>query len=139
MDPKRVLIVELDNTFALSIAAVLQEAGYASSIALSAADAQRELKERRPDLIILRAELPDMSGFSLCGRLRKDKASSGLPVVLMSSDATTEALAEHRSHPQSAADGYLQIPFPMDEIPPASEGPPQSSGHGRRSAGQPRR
>src|SRR5581483_207537 len=67
MDQKRVLIVESDNGFALSIAAVLQEAGFASTLALSAADAQRELKERRPDLIILRAELPDLSGFAFCG------------------------------------------------------------------------
>ena len=116
MDQTRVLIVVSDNGFALSIAAVLQESGFASTIALSAADAQRELRERRPDLIILRAELPDLSGFAFCGRLRKDKTAQGLPIVLMSSDATAEALAQHRSHPQSAADGYLQIPFPMEEI-----------------------
>jgi len=116
MDQKRVLIVESDNGFALSIAAVLQEAGFASTIALSAADAQRELRERRPDLIVLRAELPDLSGFAFCGRLRKDKTAQGLPIILVSSDATTEALAQHRSHPQSAADGYLQMPFAMEEM-----------------------
>ena len=116
MDQKRVLIVESDNGFALSVAAVLQEAGFASTIALSATDAQRELRERRPDLIVLRAELPDLSGFAFCGRLRKDKAAHGLPIILMSSDATAEALAQHRAHPQSAADGYLQMPFAMEEM-----------------------
>ncbi len=74
------------------------------------------LRERRPDLIVLRAELPDLSGFAFCGRLRKDKAAQGLPIILVSSDATTEALAQHRSHPQSAADGYLQMPFAMEEM-----------------------
>src|ERR1700727_1582495 len=97
MDQQRVLIVESDNGFALSIAAVLQEAGFASTIALSAADAQRELRERRPNLIVLRAELPDLSGFAFCGRLRKDQAAQGLPIILVSSDATTEALAQQRS------------------------------------------
>ena len=116
MDPKRILIVEADNNFALSLAAVLQGAGFASSIAASAAEAQRELRERRPSLVLLRAELPDLSGFALCGRLRKEKSSQGLPIVLLSSEATPEALAEHRSHPASAADGYLAIPFPMEEL-----------------------
>jgi ParB family chromosome partitioning protein len=116
MDPQRVLIVESDNSFALSIAAVLHEAGYASAITLSAADAQRELRERRPDLIILRAELPDLSGFAFCGRLRKDKTAQGLPIILVSSDATPEALAQHRSRPASAADGYLSMPFPMEDL-----------------------
>ena len=116
MDPQRVLIVESDNGFALSIAAVLQESGYASVIALSAADAQRELRERRPDLIVLRAELPDLSGFAFCGRLRKDKTAQGLPIILVSSDATPEALAQHRSRPASAADAYLAMPFTMEEL-----------------------
>ncbi len=116
MDPQRVLIVESDNGFALSIAAVLQEAGYASAITFSAADAQRALRERRPDLIILRAELPDLSGFAFCGRLRKDKTAQGLPIILISSDATADALAQHRSRPASAADGYLSMPFPMEEL-----------------------
>ncbi len=117
MDPqKRVLIVEADNTFALSLAAVLSEHGFPSAIAASAADAQREIKERKPSLVLLRAELPDLSGFTLCGRLRKDKNAHGLPIILVSSDATAEVLAEHRSHPASAADGYLSVPFPMDEL-----------------------
>src|SRR5579863_9029722 len=117
MDPsKRVLIVEADNTFALSLAAVLQDAGFPTAIAADATEAQRDIKDRRPSLVLLRAELPDLSGFTLCGRLRKDKNAQGLPIVLMSSDATPEALAQHRAHPASAADGYLSIPFPMEEL-----------------------
>jgi ParB family transcriptional regulator, chromosome partitioning protein len=117
MDPsKRVLIVEADNTFALSLAAILQASGFASSIAADATEAQRDIKERRPSLVLLRAELPDLSGFTLCGRLRKDKSAQAIPIILLSSDATPEALAEHRSHPASAADGYLSIPFQMEEL-----------------------
>jgi ParB family transcriptional regulator, chromosome partitioning protein len=116
MESKRILIVEADHGFALSIAAVLQASGFTSAIALSAADAQRELRDRRPDLVLLRAELPDLSGFALCGRLRKDKRSQSLPVILISSDATPQALSEHRSHPASAADGYLLMPFQMEDL-----------------------
>ena len=75
MESKRILIVEADHGFALSIAAVLQESGFTSAIALSAADAQRELRDRRPDLVLVRAELPDLSGFALCGRLHKTSAA----------------------------------------------------------------
>jgi DNA-binding response OmpR family regulator len=66
-----VLIVEQENDFALSMASVLHDAGYTTTMAQSAADAQRELEKRLPDLVILRAELPDQSGFVLCGTIRK--------------------------------------------------------------------
>ena len=38
-----------------------------------------------PDLVVVRAELPDLSGFSLCARLRHDRATARLPVILYSS------------------------------------------------------
>ena len=41
MDPKRVLIVEPDSAFALSIASLFRDDGYHTAVAPSAADAER--------------------------------------------------------------------------------------------------
>src|SRR4051812_37502131 len=112
---RRVLIVESQNDFALTMASVLKTAGYSTSMAQSAADAQRELEKRRPDLVILRAELPDQSGFVLCGTIRKGKFGNNLPVILLSSDVAPEALQQH-SQSANAAAGYLPIPFEMGEL-----------------------
>jgi chromosome segregation ATPase/DNA-binding NarL/FixJ family response regulator len=112
MDPRRVLIVESQNEFALSLAAVLRSQGYQTAHAGNGADAQREIEKRRPDLVVLRAELPDISGFSLCGQLKKQREP--VPIVLMSSDAP-DAFAQHQAGP-TPADGYLAIPFQMEEF-----------------------
>lgn len=112
---RRVLIVESQNDFALTMASVLKGAGYQTTLAASAADAQRELEKRRPDLVILRAELPDQSGFVLCGTIRKGKFGQNLPVILLSSDVGAEALQQHAQSP-NAANGYLAIPFEMGEL-----------------------
>ena len=112
MDQRRVLIVESQNEFALSLAAVLRNQGYATALAQNAAEANREVEKRRPDLVVLRAELPDMSGFSLCGNLKKLREP--VQVILMSSDAS-DAFAQHQSGP-TPADGYLAIPFAMEEL-----------------------
>src|SRR6476646_3925005 len=109
---RRVLIVESQNDFALSMATVLKSAGFSTAMAAHAADAQREMEKRRPDLVVLRAELPDQSGFVLCGQIKKGKFGQNLPVVLLSSDVGQEGLAQHSQGP-SAADGYLTIPFEM--------------------------
>jgi len=108
MESKRVLIVEPDSAFALSLASVYRAEGCATAVAASAADAERELQARLPDLVVARAELPDLSGFSLCGRIRRDHP--GLPVVIFSSESTPEALAEHARTP-SAANAYLVMPL----------------------------
>ncbi len=112
---RRVLIVESQNDFALTMASVLKNAGYHTSLAGSAADAQRELEKRRPDLVVLRAELPDQSGFVLCGNIRKGRFGNNLPVILVSSDVAAEALQQHSQSP-NAANGYLAIPFEMGEL-----------------------
>src|SRR3954463_722492 len=112
---RRVLIVESQSDFALSMASVLKGVGYQTALAGNAADAQRELEKRRPDLVILRAELPDQSGFVLCGTIRKGKFGNNLPVILLSSDVAPEALQQH-SQSANAAAGYLPIPFEMGEL-----------------------
>ena len=112
---RRVLIVESQNDFALSMATVLRTAGYQTAMATTAAEAQRELEKRRPDLVVLRAELPDQSGFTLCGQIKKGKWGQNLKVLLLSSDTGEEALKKHGETP-AAADGYLVIPFEMGEL-----------------------
>src|SRR5215467_9082483 len=112
---RRVLIVESQNDFALSMASVLKGAGYQTATASSAADAQRELQKRRPDLVVLRAELPDQSGFVLCAQIKKGRFGQGLPVVLLSSDVGQDGLAQH-SQSTGAADAYLSIPFQMSDL-----------------------
>jgi ParB family chromosome partitioning protein len=107
MEAKRVLVVEPDAAFGLSLAGLFRADGCATAVAGSAADAEREIAARPPDLVVVRAELPDLSGFSLCGRLRRERP--GLPLILLSSDATAEALAEHARTPGSAQ-AYLSMP-----------------------------
>src|SRR5713101_9129512 len=112
---RRILIVESQNDFALSMASVLKGAGYQTAMANSAADAQRELQKRRPDLVVLRAELPDQSGFVLCGQIKKGRFGPALPVLMLSSDIAHEGLAQH-SQGNGAADAYLSIPFEMADL-----------------------
>jgi len=115
MDPKRVLIVEPDGPFALSLASLFQGDGFSTAVARSAAEAERAVGERPPHLLLLRAELPDVSGFSLCAWLRRAPAAAGVPIVLISSEAGPGAFAEH-ARTAAAADGYLGMPLDTDAL-----------------------
>jgi ParB family chromosome partitioning protein len=110
MTPKRILIVEPDGPFALSVASFFREDGHATAVAVSAGEAELEIASRRPDLVVMRAELPDLSGFSLCAHLRHDRLTARLPVIVYSSDTPPTSLAEHARTPW-AASGYLAMPL----------------------------
>jgi ParB family chromosome partitioning protein len=115
MEQKRVLIVEPDSAFALSLASIFRDDGCATRVAGTAAEAELEIASRRPDLCVVRAELPDLSGFSLCAHLRRDPATARLPVVLYASETPPEGLAEHARTPW-AANGYLAMPLDTDAL-----------------------
>jgi len=115
MDPKRVLIVEPDGPFALSLASLFQGDGFSTAVARSAAEAERAVAERPPQLVLLRAELPDVSGFYLTGRIRRTPAAAGVPIILLSSEAVPEAFAEH-ARSAGAADGYLAMPLDTEAL-----------------------
>jgi ParB family chromosome partitioning protein len=109
MSPTHVLIVEPDVGFALTLASLFQDDGCDTSLARNGAEAEREGASRAPGLVLVRAELPDVSGFSLCSRLRRLPAAAGVPLLVVSSDASPETFAEHARTP-GAADGYLGMP-----------------------------
>src|SRR3954465_4778222 len=135
---RRVLIVESQSDFALSMASVLKGVGYQTALAGNAADAQRELEKRRPDLVVLRAELPDQSGFVLCGQIKKGRFGQNLRVLLLSSGVGQEGLSQH-SQTANAADGYLTIPFEMGDLASMTAGilPPPAAGNGATEAPPP--
>ena len=90
MAGKRVLIVEADEEFGLSVASVLRGPSTQTELVKSARDALKSLEERPADLTVVRAELPETSGFAFTGRLRK--AASGVKIMLISSEANDAAI-----------------------------------------------
>jgi CheY-like chemotaxis protein len=66
---------------------VRQSADYTIILARDGTEGLNFAASEQPDLILLDFVLPDMKGDEVCRRLQSDKATAGLPVVLMSSSA----------------------------------------------------
>jgi CheY-like chemotaxis protein len=61
-----------------------------------------------PDLVILDLHLPDIPGTEVLARLRRARATAGIPVIILSADATE---AQIRRLLQAGAQGYLTKPL----------------------------
>jgi signal transduction histidine kinase/CheY-like chemotaxis protein len=64
--------------------------------------------QHHPDLVLLDLHLPDMPGREVLRRLRADPATRGIPVVILSADATKHHITEFLA---AGADAYLTKPI----------------------------
>ena len=65
-------------------------------------------RQHHPDLVLLDLHLPDMPGDEVLRRLRADPVTRGIPVVILSSDATRHHISELLA---GGADAYLTKPI----------------------------
>jgi PAS domain S-box-containing protein len=70
-------------------------------------------QEHRPDLILLDLHLPDISGEEVLRRLRANPRTSGIPVIVITADATRGTVERLRS---AGADAYLTKPLDIDDF-----------------------
>ncbi len=70
-------------------------------------------REHQPQLIVLDLHLPDMGGQEVLRGLRAAAQTAGIPVVVLSADATPGQIA--RLH-AAGADAYLTKPLDVQEF-----------------------
>jgi two-component system OmpR family response regulator len=106
----RILLVEDDREIAEMLADLLWDQGFAPTIAGSAAEMDRLLKEASFDLIILDIMLPGEDGFSICRRLR---AQSSVPIIMVTSLGED---VDRIVGLEIGADDYVTKPFNSREL-----------------------
>ena len=106
-----VLVVEDDPELNQMVGAYAQIAGFEYRAALDGATALREAKARKPDAVVLDLMLPDFDGFEVCRRLRKEPATSHVPIIILSALAGEKDRAAGR---ECGADEHLAKPFDPD-------------------------
>jgi PAS domain S-box-containing protein len=82
--PRRILVVDDAQAAAATLAKLLEKMGQQVYIAGDAAEAIREVRERRPDLVISDIAMPDMDGYELARALRRSPGLDNLVLVALS-------------------------------------------------------
>ncbi|MBM4467062.1 MAG: PAS domain S-box protein, partial [Chloroflexi bacterium] len=102
-----ILNVDDDEASRYAVSRILRQAGFEVMEAANGAEALRLVKEN-PDLIILDVNLPDMSGFEVCWRIKADPATALIPVLHLT--ATYRDSQSMVMGLDGGADGYLTHP-----------------------------
>ena len=75
--------------------------------------ALKEIRERRPDLILTDVMMPGLGGFELLRQIRAEATTRDIPVILLSARADEQSRIEGL---EAGADDYLIKPFSAREL-----------------------
>ena len=111
---KRILLIEDDPDIALSIKYNLEKEGaFQVTVLRDGESGLRHVLERPPDLLLLDLNLPGMDGLDICRRLRSQRETSALPIIMLTArvDETDKV-----SGLELGADDYITKPFSVKEV-----------------------
>ena len=111
-DCGRILVVDDDPGFCALVVSIAEEAGYEARSAARGEDALRLAREELPDVAVLDIELPGISGYEVCRRLREEFGATGIIFVT----GTQTGQLDRTAGLLVGADDYLVKPFAPDEL-----------------------
>lgn len=120
MDHKTVLLVDDNQTHQYSLGRHLKEYGFRVFQAHSGSEALELAESQRPDAILLDINLPDMSGYDVCQRLKSDPDMESIPVIFHSATHDTQSARNHATDLGAAS--FLSYPINVEHLIRVLEG-----------------
>jgi twitching motility two-component system response regulator PilG len=119
MGKKHILIVEDEESLLKLETILLQVKGYEVTGAVTGNDAMEKLSREMFDLVLLDIMLPDIDGYEICSRIRKDQRTAGIPVVMLTAKKNQD---DKERGTACGANAYLTKPFKSAMIMEVIEG-----------------
>ncbi|MBI2430978.1 MAG: response regulator [Candidatus Levybacteria bacterium] len=81
----KILIVEDDSFFQKFYTSKLTEQGFTTIVAADGKEALAAVEQEKPDLILLDIIMPNIDGFEVLSKLKKNEITKNIPVIVFSS------------------------------------------------------
>jgi len=107
----RILVLDDDPDIGTMIKMMLEYKGYRVSVSDRADMAQQVLSKGDVDLIIMDMLLSGVNGTDLCVDLKKNPATSRIPVIMISAHPNAKEICL-----EAGADEFISKPFDMNDI-----------------------
>ena len=104
--PSRVLCIEGNPDVRERVKALLEAQGFAVDTTATGLEGIARALTIPPDVIVADVHLPDIAGYELAARLKREKALASVPII-----AFGDSPAEHDVALAAGADGFLERPL----------------------------
>ena len=109
----RILIVDDDPGVLETFGSILEDQGYELDFAGNGSEALKKAAELVPDLILTDAMMPEIDGFEVCSRLRKDPLLAEVPIIMVTALNDQASVLKGI---EAGADDFISKPVDIDEI-----------------------
>jgi two-component system OmpR family response regulator len=109
--PTRLLVVDDEQSLVDLLGDALRFAGYEVQAARNGHEALRAVAQIEPDLVVLDVNMPDVDGFEVCRRLRRE--GRNVPVIFLTA---RDDPADLRTGFTRGGDDYVVKPFSLEEL-----------------------
>ncbi len=113
MSKGRILVVEDDPDISNMLKIYFSAQGYEVAVAGRGNEALDRTRKQLPSVIVLDIMLPDIDGYEVCTRLRKNLRTSHVPIIFLTQkDERSDRIAGL----ELGADDYITKPFDIEEL-----------------------
>ena len=107
----KILVLDDDTDIGTMIKMMLEYKGYAVTVSERADQAAEVLQNNGVSLIIMDMLLSGVNGTDLCDELKKNTATSHIPVIMISAHPNAKEICL-----KAGADEFISKPFDMQDI-----------------------
>ena len=106
----KILAVDDNEMHCYALRKVLEHSGFEVFVAHNGSDAISLTQDQKPDVVLLDINLPDVNGYEVCARLKRDESTKSIPVVF---HTATESTGPAKSYAESVG-GIAFLTYPID-------------------------
>jgi DNA-binding response OmpR family regulator len=114
--PRKVLVVDDTKSIREIVAFMLRGKGYDVAEAADGEEARRKAFDEGPDLIVLDAMLPKVTGFALCAELKADERTKTIPILMLTAITRDTGKSDDYWREKSQADDFMSKPFKAQDL-----------------------
>jgi len=108
----KILVVDDERGIVNTLKISLESDDYKVVEAYTGDGAIRKARIEVPDLILLDLMLPDMTGYEICNKIRKDPLTRSIPIIMLTGIGETGRIAGL----ELGANDYITKPFDLNEL-----------------------
>lgn len=109
----RIFIIDDDEQLLRMVGLMLERGGHSTKLMNDPVDGLQQVKEGKPDLLVLDVMMPGMSGHDIARDIRSSKGLEELPILILTARSQE---VDREAALKSGADDYLSKPVTSQEL-----------------------
>ncbi len=109
----RIYVIDDDEQLLRMVGLMLDRGGHTTTLLSDPIDGLEQVKQGKPDLLVLDVMMPDMSGHDIARQIRAFKGLEALPILILTARSQE---VDRTTALRSGADDYLSKPVTSQEL-----------------------